>query len=159
MNIIFLDIDGVLNTPRFQEYQINHHESDGYNCRFNFDPICMKNLKNLIEVSNAKIVLSSSWRDLNPDDKYMKCILDNFKMYKISTEIISITPFRLDNFRGREIQDWLFLRMDKIDNFVILDDDTDMGILTNKLAKCDEHFGFTKDVLNKALKIMNIEEE
>ena len=48
INVIFLDIDGVLNTPRFQMIQVKNCECDLYESQFNFDPICMNNLKRFL---------------------------------------------------------------------------------------------------------------
>jgi hypothetical protein len=44
MNIIFLDIDGVICLGR------------------EIDQECLKNLKAIVDVTSARIVLSSSWR-------------------------------------------------------------------------------------------------
>jgi hypothetical protein len=44
-NIIFLDLDGVLN-----------------NRQINFDFNCCQNLRKIVDATKAKIVLSSSWR-------------------------------------------------------------------------------------------------
>ena len=62
MNIIFLDIDGVLNSHRklIEVYKKTHKPHSGYN--YPFDEICLNNLKDLFEKTNSKIVITSSWR-------------------------------------------------------------------------------------------------
>ena len=52
--IIFLDIDGVLNSVK---YDRERTEKDG-----NIDETRMVLLKELVDGTNAEIVLSSSWR-------------------------------------------------------------------------------------------------
>lgn len=156
MNIIFLDIDGVLNTERFQKIQIKNGESSIYDAQFFFDPIAMNNLRDLINQTNSHVVISSSWRT---SEKYYQELLYNFKQYKLLDRIIGKTPilFKEDGFtqkeRGLEIQSYLDNNKN-IDNFVIIDDEDDLLHLENKLAKCNEYYGFTKEVKEKALKIL-----
>lgn len=149
INIIFLDIDGVLNTERFIKYQVENHESDYYLADYNFDPICMNNLKSLIDETNALIVLSSSWR-LN--NKLIDIILGNFKQYGIDKGILDITPL-LHTTRGLEINHWLNKQSCKDINYVILDDE-DFDIKDSNLVKCNPYYGFTKNELNQALNIL-----
>lgn len=164
MKIIFLDIDGVLNTPRFQTIQIKNHECDAYESQFNFDPICMKNLKEIIDKTNAYIVISSTWRYNDSDDsdnRYMKEIYNNLNLYGIKDRVIGVTPDFRDNYnsmliRGHEIKYWLEENSDKfnIERFVIIDDDNDMFNLVDYLAECDYQDGLTEEVKNLAIKIL-----
>lgn len=152
MNIIFLDIDGVLNTWRFQDYQVKHHECDSWNAQFNFDPICMKNLKELIDKTNAYIVISSSWRDT---DNGIKDICNNLKLYEIINDrYFSSTPLLKDKTRGEEIKEWLYMFSDMDINYVILDDENDIGDLEDRLVQCNDYYGFTKNELKKALELL-----
>ena len=48
-NILYLDIDGVLNCKR-NDYR-------------EFDPICVKNLVKFLQQTDSEIVLSSTWRN------------------------------------------------------------------------------------------------
>ena len=152
MNVIFLDIDGVLNTERFQLYQIKNHEADAYYCCFNFDPICMKNLKYLVETYKCKIVISSTWRyGGKENNKYWDAIINNLREYKIEQEVIDMTPV-LHSKRGYEIQKWI--DNNTVDKFVIIDDDDDMVHLKQYLAKCDCKTGLNKEVKEKCIKIL-----
>lgn len=162
INVIFLDIDGVLNTPRFQMIQINNFECDAYESQFNFDPICMKNLKELINKTDAYIVISSTWR-YDSDPRYMSEIVNNLKLYGITDRIIGVTPDLSQQYnsrliRGHEIQQWIQDNKNKyiIDKFVIIDDDNDMFDLIDHLAECDYQYGFVDEVKEIALKIMEV---
>lgn len=152
MNIIFLDIDGVLNTERFQKYQVKYGECDDFEANFNFDPICMKNLKELINKTNSYIVLSSSWRHGNP--RFIDEVFNNLKLYDMKERFFSTTPLLRDKSRGEEISSWLNSFSDMNVNYVILDDEDNVGIHMDRLVKCDEYYGFTKDKLNEALRIL-----
>jgi hypothetical protein len=135
--IIFLDIDGVLNLiPQGRD---------------KFGPIFhthfVDNLRFLIEQTNAKIVISSSWRFNTiktlgfSQDEMIKYYENNtfdimvdglefcqelWKFRNLPGEIIAITPHIDMCKRGLEIQEWLDKNKDSVSNYVILDDDTDM---------------------------------
>ena len=59
---LFLDIDGVLNTERFQLQckAQGFHTSDEYGPIF--DPIAVDNLTKIINETEVDIVISSSWK-------------------------------------------------------------------------------------------------
>ena len=114
MNIIFLDVDGVLNSLADIEYG-NQEEITDYH---------LKMLAEIYHTCNAKIVLSSTWRCLDDDSdccgmyQYLLRRLDQYGM-----TIFSKTPVIGLN-RPLEIKSWLEnqSKKEKI-RFVILDDD------------------------------------
>lgn len=145
MNIIFLDIYGVLSTFRFIDYQEKHCECNYYDEDKNFDPICMKNLKTLIEETNSYIVLTSTWRN---SKELVDYIIGNLRQYGINDRVFSSTGNK--NTRKDEILEWLHSFRDIKINYVILDDDV---IRLNNFVKCDSYNGFTKECLKQALSI------
>lgn len=123
MKVIFLDIDGVLNVMR--------QEFDDYGQLFHQNLV--DNLSYIINETGAKIVISSTWRHRGLD-----FIKNMWKHRNLPGEVIDITPdcwdlikeekFGLKYYddvdRGYEIQDWL--NNHDVENYVILDDDSDM---------------------------------
>lgn len=156
MNIIFLDIDGVLNSEesivRFYEEAMSKGQPN-YNCDEIFPKEYMNNLKELVEETDSKIVISSTWRMFYPDnDKWFK-LMSNLKEYNLDTKVIDRTPYTSKK-RGDEIRMWLS-EHPEVSNFVIIDDDSDMCEFTEtKLAKSSWKNGFTKEVKDKALMIL-----
>lgn len=61
MKVIFLDIDGVLNTKYWENMKVR----DQYG--HTFDPNSVANLARIIEETGAEIVISSSWKCLGLD--------------------------------------------------------------------------------------------
>ena len=63
MNIIFLDIDGVLNSRRklIEVYKKTHKPHSGYN--YPFDEICLENLKTLDGFNTPVIMMTASSKD------------------------------------------------------------------------------------------------
>lgn len=114
MKIIFLDIDGVLNC----EY--SKSRCDGF---IGIDMTKLRLLKQIVDATGAKIVLSSTWRigydrlghELQHHAKYM-----NRKFQKAGLIIYDVTPYKKHR-RSEEIEEWL---EDKdVESFVILDDE------------------------------------
>jgi hypothetical protein len=137
MKIIFLDIDGVLNSGRsFIAYK---HKQDEYTKENPSDPYWMKFTKCTIdEVSvgllnrilvdfDAKIVLSSTHRMHFPDSEYkLAQIQDYLSAFGVhGGRCIGYTD-RLNSIRGVEIKLWIDSHPEiEVENMVILDDSSD----------------------------------
>lgn len=157
MKIIFLDIDGVLNTSRFICERIEQGADKKTRLQWVFDPIAMKNLQEIVKKTGAKIVISSTWKlhEKYNDDTW-KALLKNLRDWDIEDAYIGVTPRTNEGIRGREIKDWLesnnYLG---IESFVIIDDDSDMEELKEThLVKCSTHYGLTTKVKKQALEIL-----
>jgi len=159
MNIVFLDIDGVLNTHDYLVKQVEQDGISSYQAQFNFCPDSLENLKQIVEETDAKIVISSTWRISfkcaydDPHRKFWKAIMKNLASIGIHKRVIGITPSLNDTrIRGEEIKSWL--SNNQVNNFVIIDDDSDMVDLMNHLAKYSWSDGITKEVKDKAINIL-----
>ena len=62
MNIVFLDVDGVLNSENYLIYMYEKNKRPYHLYDMPFDPKCMENLKRLVKETKSKIVISSTWR-------------------------------------------------------------------------------------------------
>jgi len=146
MKIIFLDIDGVLNSVNSFKYQHRRNIQD-YDEPF---PHYVKILNLILRKTDAEIVLSSTWRIHGLD--YMNKL---FEQCGIIKQIFSMTP-RLHIKRGLEIQRWLDDHKDlEIESFVIIDDDSDMEHLMDHLVKTDNKTGLTKKYIQPILERLN----
>lgn len=150
MKIIFLDIDGVLN--------VYCESRDEYGCSFHQEFV--DNLKTIIDQTNAKIVISSTWRHSG-----LEIIQEMWNHRNLPGDVISITPDLRYEKRGYEIEKWL--DTNSVVNFVILDDDTDfLDSQLNQFVRTSENFehpdhiegcGLTKLCTIKAINILNNE--
>lgn len=137
MNVIFLDYDGVVNTPMWAL-------RDGeWRCSFNFPhDNAVNNLQAVQWVSEFcekygySIVVSSTWRH---EDNYKECLINGG--LRPGIEIIGKTPYITCGQRGDEIGKWLADHPD-VDQYLIFDDDTDMTVHKDRLVKCDTGSGF-----------------
>ena len=149
MNIIFLDIDGVLNSQNKLIEIYNITGKPHSSIYFPFDEKCLENLKNLVEETNSKIVITSTWRKY---EEKMNVLINKFKEYNLDKSIIGYTPV-LNIQRQYEIIEYL-MSLDTNVNYVIIDDITDMGELNNKLIVTNYKTGLTKENVNSAIKIL-----
>lgn len=157
MKVIFLDVDGVLNSEQWFKEQYKKY---GRPCSQTLDHKCLVRLKRLIDKTDAYIVVSSTWRfGYKDNDEGWQILMNALNEVGIKDRFIGITPSLRHLYdgccRGHEIQKWLDNNKDKnIENFVIIDDDSDMFHLMPKLAKCSFKYGFTKEVLDTAEQIL-----
>lgn len=141
MKIIFLDFDGVVN--RFDEPESFRKLS----------PSCVENLNRLVELSDASIIITSSWRGHIPIVSDLAQVLVNAG-FKFPEKVIGKTA-RSFLRRGKEIEEWLKSSRYKIESFVILDDDSDMEPFLDKLVETDFNVGLTMNDVEKAVDILN----
>lgn len=147
MKVLFLDIDGVLNSDTFylnRPKEIKHlpHPLS------EFDPTCVARLNRILAETKACLVVSSSWRH----DPFIDRILDRAG---IKPKMWDITPYGMGRPRGYEIKKFLHEHPD-IENYVILDD------VANMLPEQQSHFvqtkyyyGLTDEDAEKAINILN----
>lgn len=165
MKVIFLDFDGVMNTESFvlhffkimEMSQVQRPEAkqlrkvliqDTYGNLF--DPLCLNLLEWIIEETEAKIVVSSAWRNSG-----LEWIRNMWKDRGYPGEIYDITPYIWNAKRGEEIDKWLGQHTE-VSKYVIFDDDSDM--LTHQrpfFFQCDERYGITYEIAKKAVKVLN----
>ena len=155
-NIIFLDVDGVLNS--------NNMCWNGIDVGEEF----LVRLKTLVEQTKAEIVLSSTWR-LFADTR--RLLARYFKLHNIP-KWVDTTPNLETVFRHEEIVQWLeeeqFLARFGIQDYrvLIIDDDRDAEILPKDkgvakdimFIKTDPDRGFTQENLLSALEFFKKDE-
>lgn len=161
MKVIFLDIDGVLNSEKFwndetQPKRWLKAKQDGKNideqsALANIDYKAVELLNRIVKKTDAEIVISSTWKnDFNLPYKlrYMGLIKPYY----------GITPYSTTRHRGTDIKMWLDLY--KEDNteikYVIFDDDMDM--LEEQIPyfiHTDFRVGLTEEDVEKAIEILN----
>ena len=156
MNYLFLDIDGVLNTGQYSNYLVDNGlcetDADGYL----FDPEAVKNLRYIIEKTDAKIIITSTWR-LDGD---MQALLYN---RKLAGEVVCVTPTIQKEkgigkikiwygHKGMEVEEWLSANAIAPYKYAILDDEDDyLENQSDHLILTDPMTGITKEVADKVI--------
>ena len=167
MNVVFLDIDGVVNTLIIDtkpfDTQRGQITRDGFYYKLNMpDDLEVSNrqavmwLNKLCKETNAKIVITSTWRmGLNGLRDTEQALRNSGLLNDI--EVIGETPIAKNVFnqiRGEEIQQYLNDNQE-IKNYVIIDDDSDMlPSQKEHLVQTDNYIGFTYNDYIEAKKIL-----
>ena len=155
MKVIFLDIDGVLVTRNSIKYQHLNYPNEPDTL---FSQKAVKNLNKLIRLTNAKIVISSTWRLFHSLADLKKI----FKKQGIKGDIISTTSVERatveeDIPRGKKITDWLE-QHPEVEQYVIIDDDVKADCIQFHPHNCVETSykrGFVpEERFNEALAIL-----
>lgn len=116
-SILFLDFDGVMVTDRYQTQLMDANSTlrDSHGAKF--DPVCVECLKQIIDCTDAAIVVASTWK--------MEMGLDGIqKMWSernLPGKVIDVTPDIDPIHRGNEIAAWLEASGEKC-RYAIIDD-------------------------------------
>lgn len=139
MKILFLDVDGVLNTK----------EDIKNNGPLYINPQLLSRLVSIIRATGAMIVIHSTWR-LNSNKSLLLSYLKNVKL---DQDIMGETPYLGD--KSKEIQKWLESNHDlKIEKFAILDDSKIVGF-DDSFFKTNFEFGLTNGIKHSIIEYLN----
>lgn len=166
MKLIFLDMDGVVNTIE-DKYCVSldlHmnllHSQDYHRCQF--DPRLIFNFMRLLEFckdNDIKIVISSTWRMGTTVEDWNNFINKHFgriAIYKLNDLVIGLTPVD-GRDRGKQIQTiieslWLMSDINDTIDYIIVDDDIE-DITPyhdiNKVVKVDPTKGLNDECLQR----------
>ncbi len=123
MKILFLDIDGVLNSIDYYT-ELDKHVTDSVFDRLSDDlnPVAVDLLKEFVVEYDIDIVISSTWRKLFSIAE----LKDLFALVGWEgIPIIDVTPLSRNGFRGDEILEWIEPFKNEVEQYLILDDDSD----------------------------------
>lgn len=161
MKVIFLDIDGVLNSDRtIRACPVEGTDADApYRVRYllcKCDPIAVKLLNKVTRETGAKIVVSSANRIILG---FAGC-KDILAKMGVEAEIIGITASGL-GIRGDEIADWLDeLGHPEVTHYAILDDSCDMRPeQMENFVRVDARYGISFDNTVQLNKILGVNSE
>jgi len=147
--VVFLDIDGVLNSTQFFKIKNAYPKS---NPRSQLDSEAISYLN---EIADWNFVLSSTWRKFY-DKSEMNTLLNDMGF---NGTIIDYTPDLnwQGSIRGNEIMVWM--RENNLGDskkYVIFDDDSDILYWQrNNFVHVDNHFGLGPNHVWRAKKILN----
>jgi hypothetical protein len=149
MNIIFLDVDGVLNSEEFEVY---HPEFcfglDIY--QRELDTLALIRLQKLVQSTNSVVVISSSWKH----SKGLPVLIAALNSYNIG--VVGITGHVDSRIRGIEIKNWIDDNINLVDSYLILDDDEDMLYMQkDNFIHIDNKYGLTDKDVAKGISILN----
>jgi len=149
MKIIFLDVDGVLNSEGFA-YRVPNH-----NFRRDLDPIPISYLNGLFEIfkDELQIVVSSDWRKIYSLPELREILTENG--FKHSDKVIDVTEQNDNGQRDEEILDWVYKHINDVTSYAVIDDYPDiLNMVKDNLILTDYMDGFTFRDLEKTIMMM-----
>ena len=156
MKLIFLDVDGVLNTHKTIRQLACCPEIKFVDTRK------VLRLREIVERTGAKIVLSSTWRFGAMPDAFF---LEREALHELVAEFkrlrcplwFDITPYFAQAKRWQEINGWLMNH--DIEDFIILDDvGEELKPFADKLILTDPRQGLTKERMEFAISLLGEKE-
>ncbi|MBE6954481.1 MAG: hypothetical protein E7449_01040 [Ruminococcaceae bacterium] len=140
MNVIFLDYDGVVNTPRW-------HQKDGqWKCRYGHpwdgkvnNEQAVQWVSEFCEQFGYKIVVTSTWR---LHDDYDEMLVRGG--LRSGIEILGRTPVMDNKTRGDEISQYLD-KHPEITGYLVFDDEYVSEEHQARMVKCNASVGFGLD--------------
>lgn len=162
MKVLFLDIDGVINTVGAElgfRYCLGRQEQEHM-----FDPACLYYLRNIVEETGCRIVISSTWRlgaSLEEMKDWFECPIIKEAIIDKTPSLSSLSNPELKDRRGRvqrgeEIKLWLDAQP-KVTRFAVIDDDTDMDVIKDNFFQTCSYDGLKKDVSKSVITHLNKE--
>lgn len=156
VKILFLDIDGVVNSETFYTKRANGEYGDKPYPLSEFDPEAVAQVSRIINETGANLVISSSWRHTDG----LRSIFKNVGLRGRALDF-EITPY-LGTIRGLEIKKYIDEypnkhNGDEIETYCIVDDDIDMLYeQKDNFVKTDAYYGgLTKEKADEVIRILN----
>jgi hypothetical protein len=148
--LLFLDVDGVLNSYGWFERRIDILGGGHDRKTHDIDPAAVGLLNQLIDRTDALVVISSTWRMFG----HHQCA-SYLARRGFFGRVLDVTP-QMGGPRGAEIQWWLdhCPAHRRPDSFVILDDDSDMVHLSNRLVQTKMETGLTPADVDAAVAML-----
>ncbi len=142
--VIFLDIDGVLNSMPWLD-------AHGFGT---LDPANIRILSRIVEATNAHLVISSDWRRFHDYDVLCRRLIDEGVPDCIigTTPLVDIDEDNTGKYlsRGLEIDAWIQTTQWS-DPFLILDDIPNMAPHQERLLHTDDNTGLVERDIDRAL--------
>lgn len=145
-----MDFDGVLNTDQYQARLAveGKQAKDAWGALF--DPRAVANLHKIVAATNARIVISSSWRYIHR----LGSLRMMWSVRELPYEIYEVIPAGASYIsRGEEIG--CYLKAHPTDNYVIIDDLDDFTESQHShFVETNPIVGITEKDANKAIRIL-----
>lgn len=153
MRVIFLDIDGVLNSGEWDVYV----QSFIYGARFNscylLSQEMILRLQNVVFQTNAEIVLTSSWRT---NERAMDALRRQLSLYHLSIKDTTVN-YAYGN-RADEVKLWIESHSN-VTSYVIIDDYDDGftqdEVLSTHFVQTAYAYGLTHEKAAEMIEILS----
>jgi hypothetical protein len=157
--IVFLDIDGVLNSEQWYAQAASRKEKPNSQpstqrslLERSIDPACVQRLNRLLQRTGAVVIVSSSWRTKHQ----LSEIVSILEARGFCGEVIGVTPSDDGTLaRGGEITRWLKENVPCGVAYVAVDDEVETGLPTEVVVVTSRDTGLTDEDVERAIGILS----
>jgi hypothetical protein len=157
--IVFLDIDGVLNSEQWYAHGASCNEVPNWQpsthrslLERSIDPACVQRLNRLLQRTGAVVVVSSSWRK----EHQLSEIVSIIEAKGFCGEVIGVTPSDDGTLsRGGEIARWLKENVPRGVAYVAVDDGVETGLPADVVVVTSKDTGLTDEDVERAIRILS----
>ena len=157
--IVFLDIDGVLNSKQWyaqaasrKDERNSQPSTDRSLLERSIDPTCIQRLNRLLQHAGAVVIVSSSWRKKHQLSEIVSII----EARGFCGEVIGVTPSDDGTLsRGGEIATWLKKNVPRGVAYVAVDDEVETGLPTEVVVVTSRDTGLTDEDVERAIRILS----
>lgn len=149
IKVLFMDIDGVLNSEdwlrRRGAGEPGRMADPEYMAERALDPVAVWLVSNIVARTGCKVVLSSTWRvdGIGRVQKLLNRVGAKFELYDATPDCAQqVGSLFIGAERGAEIQEWL-AKHPETERFAIVDDSDDIGPLKDHLVRTSHDRGLT----------------
>ncbi len=152
VRVVFLDIDGVLNSERYlddyppdEDYAVRSIEW----WRQMLDPDAVARLNRILDAADASVVVASTWR-YSLDLKQLQFVLEGAGF---TGQVIDSTDKNSRVPRGQLAKQWL-RNHPEVDGFVIVDDQADQEPLLDRFVQTSWETGLQDEHVTRACELL-----
>ena len=145
--VVFLDIDGVLNSKQWYAHDAASHDGISSTERklweHSIDPACVQRLNRILQQTGAVAIVSSSWRKKHA----LSEIVSILESRGFRGEVEGATSANGTHSRTEEIAEWLAENRPPGAAYVVIDDELPSALPTERVVSPSNQTGLTdKDV-------------
>lgn len=147
MSILFLDIDGVLNSVQYAM------RTKDVGMLWGMDPTCVMLLEEICLKTGCQLVISSTWRRIYTIREIAAFMIA--KGMTIQPPIIGVTPIN-GTIRGHEVDSWLrnnSFQYETAPKYICVDDDSDF-LPHQTLVQTNNKYGLTKENAERCIELL-----
>lgn len=156
MKVLFLDVDGVLNSNAYRAY-------DDATKRLGMAPEHVAELHRIVVATGCKIVVSSMWRlgGIGPGSRFWEAMSAASPNSTILDAMIGSTPCKMSNYWRRNEILWWLRDNPEPERFAILDDEPAFILsgpddpFAPNLFATDHYTGLTPEIADRVIAYLN----
>jgi hypothetical protein len=144
--VLFLDIDGVLNSRVYYKYLYNPENGNS-----RLDPYCVILVRRLVEEFSLKIVITSTWRN-GVENRLRRELQEHGLLDYLHQD--GYTPVIRPANRGNEIELWLQNHSEVKDYIIIDDNENLLEHHLKRFVKTSTNLGMVQERYNHARELL-----